>query len=211
MFCIVLLVTVEYRVQVRIVVHLHLLIHLHVFASGSNVVQQLVDGSRQVGALGEEHAELLRALVVMLLGDVGAINFYLHVVDLQIEDRQAVDGPSWRFGIDGGVGQHLNVLEGVEEVAVDHLNEIGAILVRLVNPALEHKGSLGIDFRVADDVLEVPLHGVDPVLQIKEKLDCPLLKRVLDRGIYVIGLVIVGNGSVEDAIAKLSKFHKLCV
>jgi hypothetical protein len=38
------LVPVEYGVQVRVVVHLHLLVHFHVLASGSDVIQQLIDG-----------------------------------------------------------------------------------------------------------------------------------------------------------------------
>ena len=87
------LVPVEYGVQVRVVVHLHLLVHFHVLATGSNVIQQLIDGRSQVDSLREEHIKFLGALVVMLLRYISTIYLNLHMVDLQIQDRQAVDGP----------------------------------------------------------------------------------------------------------------------
>ena len=57
---------VEHRVGRRVVIHLHLPINLHVFPSRLDVVQQLVDGRREVLLLLQQYGKLVGSLLQML-------------------------------------------------------------------------------------------------------------------------------------------------
>lgn len=90
-----LLLAVEHGIGAGVVVHLHLLIDLHVLASSLEILKQLVDGCREVGALLEQNIELLLATGLVFSRSVGAIHLLLHVVNLQSQDAETVDGPGW--------------------------------------------------------------------------------------------------------------------
>ena len=55
--------------------------------------------------------------------------------------------------------------------------------------------------RVADEVLVVPLHGVDPALQIKPVLNRVAFVGVADRRVDIVLYMIVADGLVENLIA----------
>ena len=189
---------VEHRVGVGVVVHLHLAVHLHVLAAGGDVVEQGVDGRGEVGTLFLEHGELGGAACAVLGRRVGALGFGAHVVDFERQDAEAVEGPRGALGVDGGVGGGRYA--GVEraEVGVELLHHVGAHLVGAVDAALEGECGHGVDVRVADDVLEVPLHGVDVVFGEECVLDASGLEGVLLGGVDVVGLVVGGRGLRED-------------
>ena len=98
--------------------------------------------------------------------DVRTLGFACHVVNLQRQDRQTVDRPRRGLGIEPGIGPGFHVLVFVEQVRIDIFHHIGTILVRLVDTALDGQCGHGVDLRVADDILQVPLHGVDPVFMV---------------------------------------------
>ena len=52
------------------------------------------------------------------------------------------------------------------ELVVDLLHHVGTVLVGLVDAALQRHGLHGVDRGQADDILQVSLHRVDPVLGI---------------------------------------------
>ena len=56
--------------------------------------------------------------------------------------------------------------------------------------------------RVAYDVLEMPLYSVYPALQIESVLYLVALVWVVDRSLNVVLNVIVGDGLVENVVAK---------
>lgn len=72
------------------------------------------------------------------------------------------------------------------------------------------RASVGIDVRVAYDVLEMPLHGVYPALQIEPVLDLVTLVRVADGCLDVILDVVVADGLVEDGVTMLCERHICC-
>ena len=123
---------IQHRVERRVVIHLHLFIYLHVFAPGVDVGQQLVDGGREVFLLLQERGQFLFAARFVGGRRVGAVHLLFHVVNLEAEDREAVDGPGRAFGIDCRIGQRLHLFVFIQEETVDQLYEVGAVLVRLV-------------------------------------------------------------------------------
>ena len=60
---------------------------------------------------------------------------------------------------------------------------------------------------VANDVFEVPLHGVDPVFEGQFVLNSPFLKRIVKRCIHVIGDMVELNYLVKYLVAILGKCH----
>ena len=203
----VLLFGIQHRVQSRVVVHLHLLIHFHILTPGFDVSQQSVDGCRKVGTLFQQDVELGAALFTMLFGGVGAIHFLLHMVDFQGQNGESVYGPSRAFGIDAGIGQSHHLFVLVEEIAVDKLHQVGAVLVGLVDATFQYQGFGWIYLWVANDVFKMPLHGIDPVLQVEIVFDGLEFVGVVHRGIHTVGDVVVEHRAIENLVAERAKCH----
>ena len=87
------------------------------------------------------------------------------------------------------------------EIAVDGLHQVGSILVRLVDAAFQREGFYGVNVRVADDVLEVPLHRVYPTFAVEVSLN----------GADGIGVricdVIIADGAFKDGSCEFCKSH----
>ena len=141
----------------------------------------------------------------MLFRGIGALHLLSHVVDLEREDGEAVDGPRRTLGIDTCIGQRDNVAILVAQIAVYLLHEVGAVLVAAVDASLDEQSLHGIDVRVADDILKMPLHGVDPAFQIKACLYAPFIIRVADGCVNIVCQVIICYRPAENLIAKLGK------
>ena len=102
----------------------------------------------------------------MGFADVRTFGLPCHVVNLQRQDRQTVDSPRRGLGIEPGIGPGFHVPVFVEQVRVDIFHHVGTILVRLVDAAFDGQRGHRVDLRVADNILQMPLHGVDPVLMV---------------------------------------------
>ncbi len=144
----------------------------------------------------------------MLGGGVLAHHLLFHVVDLEGQNGQTVHGPGGRLGVDGGVGLHGNVAVERTEIRVDGLDQVGALLIAGIDAALEGQSLHGIDVGVADDVLQMPLHGVNPVLQVEVVLNGTLFEGVLYRRVHIVGDVIVLDGAQEDVVSECGKHDK---
>ena len=182
-------------------------IDLHVFSAGLDVIEQLVDGGGEVDLLFKQDVQLELATLAVVVGGIGALGLLAHVIDFQGKDAQAVDGPCRALGVDGGIGQRLHVAELLSEVGVNLLDEVGAVLIRAVDAAFQLQGLDGVDVRVADDVLEVPLHGVDPALQVEPVLDGVLRVGIIDGCVDIVLDVIVADDLPEDIVALFGKCH----
>lgn len=205
----ILFLAVEYGIGIGVVVHLHLLVDLHILASSLDIVEQRVDSSCQVALLLEEDIELGLALGAVLIAGVLTLGLLAHMVDLEREDAKAVDGPGGTLGIDGRIGQRLDVAVEREEVAVDALYEVGAVLIALVDAALERHSSLGLNLGITDEILKVPLYGVYPRFEIEIILDGSRLVGICDRCVDVVCLMVVADGGFKDGLSELGEFH-LC-
>ena len=138
---------------------------------------------------------------------VGAGHFHLHVIDLQGENRQAVESPRGAFGVDCRAVEGLYILVGFAEVGVELLNHVGAVLIGAVDATLQGQGGHRVDFGVAYDILKMPLHGIDPVLGEECVLDRAVLVGVVYLGVNIVMLVIESCSVVEYAVALVSKIH----
>ena len=165
----------------------------------------MVDGCGEILLLLEQHVEFCLTFLAMLVAGIGALGLFAHVINLQSQDAQPVDGPSRAFGVDGGVGQRLYIALGVAEIAVYLLYEVCAVLVRLVDAPLQLQGCYGVDVRVANDVFIVPLHGVDPAFQVEPVFYGITIIGVIDGCINVVFHVVVANSQVEDFVALFGK------
>ena len=166
-----------------------------------------VDGGGKILLLFRQNVELLPAAAAVLLRSVLPLRLYPHVVNLQREYCQTVYCPRRAFGVYRGAGQGLHVLELCQEMAVYALHEVGARLVAAVYPALYLERGGGVDFRVAYDVLQMPLHGVDPLLCVQLILNVALGIRVLHCGVHVVRLMVVCYRLTEYLSANIGECH----
>ena len=201
------LLLVEYRVGRRIVVHLHLSINLHILSSSLDVLQELIDGSRKIHLLFEEYVELSLALSLVLFRSLRALHLLLHVIDLEGKDAETVNCPCRTFGIDACIIQHLYILVNLAEVRINLLYEISTVLVALIDSALQDERLCRVDLRVADDILEMPLNGVNPALEVETVLDGTFLEWIIDRSINVVFDVIIGYRLIKNLVSVFCKCH----
>ena len=131
-----------------------------------------------------------------------------HVVNLQGEDRQAVDGPRRGLGVEPGAFGGRYVLVFVQQVGVHVLHHVRTVLIRFVDAALDEKRLRGVDGRVADNVLQVPLHRVDPVLVVEQMVDRARRVGIVDGMVHIVPAVILLDGPVENTIRVFGK-HSL--
>ena len=196
---------IEHGIGGRVVVHLHLTIDLHVLAARLNIVEQLTNGGGEVALLLQEHVELRLALCNVLGTGIGALCLLPHVVNLQGEDAQAIKGPSRALGIERGLGEHLHIAIELTEVGVDLLHQVRAVLIAAVDATLEAHAIDGADMGIANQILKMPLYGIDPALQIEAVLYRVALVGVMDRRIDIVGDVIITNGLIENLVAMCYK------
>ena len=145
------------------------------------------------------------ATLAVFGGGVGACGLFAHVINLQGQDGEAVDGPCRALGVEPCVGQRVHLGVFLAEVGVYLLHEISAVLVGAVDATLQRQGVERVDVRVADDVFQVPLYGVYPAFQVETVVYRVTLKRVVDGRVDVVGDVIIVDGLVENFVAVLCK------
>ena len=143
----------------------------------------------------------------MLRVSILSLRLLLHVPNLQRQNAQPVYGPCRTLRIQTSVGQHLYLTIQLAEIAVNLFHQIRTVLVRAVNAALDGQSLLGLYLRIADDVLQMPLYGVNPAFQIEAVLYAALFIRIVDRSIYVVLQVIVANRLREDFVCFFSECH----
>ena len=64
--------------------------------------------------------------------------------------------------------------------------------------------------RIADNILVMPLHGIDPALEIKAVLDGVFGIGIMDGRIDVICQMVVADCPIENLICLLGKRHINC-
>ena len=84
------------------------------------------------------------------------------------------------------------------EVTVNLLHEVCAVLVAAVYAPFQAQCLGGVYVRVAYDVLEVPLHRVDPAFCVQAVVYGVTRVWVLYRRVHVVRKVVVGYHFVED-------------
>ena len=204
-----LLLLIEHGIGILVVIHLHLLVDFHEFAAAGDVIKQGVDSLRQVFLLFKQDGEFLSAAFAMVSAGVGALSLFLHVIDLQIEDAEAVYGPGRALCIDGGVGLGLYLVIFGEEIAVNAFHKIRAVLITFVDSPFQHHRIDRVDVGVANDILKMPLYRVYPGFEIQVVLNGSGLVRVADWGVHVVSDVISIDSLVENVLAEGCKFHTL--
>ena len=184
----------------RIVIQLHLSVDLHIFPTCLDIGKKLVDGERKVHALFEQNLESCLAAFQMRLVDILALGLFAHMPYLERENRQSVERPRGRFGIDGRVLADFYIFITFTHPGVDILHHIGAHLIRPVYASLKLKSLFRIDLRISDYILKMPLNGVNPVFGIKYRLERSRTIRVIDLGVYIVFLVIVRHTAVKNLV-----------
>lgn len=71
--------------------------------------------------------KLTLTLLSVLICSVGALHLLAHVVNLERENREAVDCPCRRLGVETCVGEHIHVAVLLTEIRVNLLNEVGTV------------------------------------------------------------------------------------
>lgn len=121
-------------VEFGIVVHLHLAIELEAASAGMDLPPEIVQTCRKVGALFAKEGQACAVLFAMRFRGRSAIGLFLGVIELEREDREAIDHQTRRLGIERGRG----VLRAgfFEQSAVYGFDEIVPALVKGVNISL---------------------------------------------------------------------------
>jgi hypothetical protein len=122
------------------------------------------------------------------------------VIDFQRKDAQPVDCPCGTLGIESGIGLDDNIAVFWSEELIYLLHKVGAVLVRAVDATFQLQSLYGIDMRIADDILKVPLYGVNPALQIESVLNGITFVGIINGRFDIIFNVIVGNGLIENLV-----------
>ena len=143
----------------------------------------------------------------MLCWGILSIHLLLHMIDLQRQDTQTIDSPRRTLRIQLGISLRLHVTVSLTEIGIDFLHQICTVLIASVDSPFQGQRLNGIDMWVADDILIMPLNGVDPTFQIQVELDAVPLIRIMNGGVYIICQMIVLNHLIEDFISVLCKWH----
>ena len=199
------LLSIEYGVECGVVVHLHLAIDLHILTTSLNILDQLLDSGREIGLLLYENIELRLTSSAVLLVNIVTLDLGTHMVYFECEDRQTVDSPRGGLGVASGVCCGTDIFVLIEQLRVDILHHIATHLIRVVDTAFEVQSVNGIDVGVADNILEVPLYGIDPIFVVEQEFERALLIGVLDRGVYVVVAVVVVDCATENFVGLFSQ------
>ena len=103
---------------------------------------------------------------------------------------------------------HVYILILIEQVGVDVLHHVGANLVRLVDAAFDLQRLDRIDPGITDNVFQVPLHRIHPVLHIEQVVDRSLRIGIRKLMIHVVVTMVIVDRLGEYFIRILSK-HSL--
>ena len=143
----------------------------------------------------------------MFRSGVGALHFTFHVIYFESQDREAVECPCGTFGVDGGRGEGAYRCVKVAEIGVKLFHHVGSDLIGTVDATLESESGHGVDFRVADNVLKVPLHCIYHVFGKEHVVDVAFSIRVFDYGVNIVEFMIGLSGLTEYAVAFFSECH----
>ena len=104
------------------------------------------------------------------------------------------------------IGQD-DLAELIKEIAVYELHQVCTVLVGMVNAALDGQCFHGINLGITDNILQMPLNCVNPILEIEIVLYAFLLVRILYRSVYIVCLVIVSDGTLKYPKTFLAECH----
>jgi hypothetical protein len=90
------------------------------------------------------------------------------VVDFEGENRETVYRPGWTLGIESSILLGLYGRKLIEEKGIDLLDSIRTLLIPVVNLSFNFESFYGIDMGIADNIFEIPLDVIYPVLFEKE-------------------------------------------
>ena len=127
---------------------------------------------------------------------------------LESENGETVDGPGWGLSVDARRRLDSDGLELIEEIGVDELDHVSTLLIGGVDSALDGESLDGVDERVADNVLEMPLNSVDPVLAVEEMFELKTAIGVDHRSIDIVRLMIVVDSLIEYRPIEISFLHE---
>ena len=131
---------------------------------------------------------------------VGTFRLFAHMPYLERQDRETVQSPGRRLGIDCRIRKHLDILVLLAVPCVDLLDHVRAHLIRAVDAPLQLQSLRRIDLRIADYILQMPLHGINPVFGIQNGLERTLGIRILAGGVDIVGLMVIADTAVKHGI-----------
>ena len=141
----------------------------------------------------------------MLCVGIGALGLLTHVIYLKRQYRQAVECPRRAFGVDCGLGEHFHLGKMRAKVGVELLHKVGTLLVTAVDAAFYRQCGHRVYIRIANNVLKVPLNGVDPVLSEQLMLNCSILVGIGHHGIHVVGNMIRSYCFLKNLVTIVNK------
>ena len=86
----------------------------------------------------------------------------------------------------------------MQKESIDVLDNVGPVLIGSIYASFDQQGRGGIDGRIPDDVFQMPLNSIDPILQIEQGFETVFRKWVRHGCIHVIRSVIILNTSLEN-------------
>ena len=96
---------------------------------------------------------------------------------------------------------HGDCGRGVNKLYVKDYESPAVMLDYIRRNQLVHR----VDLRITDDILKMPLHGVDPVLVIEQVIDRSRLIGILDGAVHIVPAVILFDNPVENAVCVFGK------
>ena len=132
----------------------------------------------------------------------------LHMVNLQSQNRQTIDGPRGTLGIDDRIGQRLYFGVLLKEITVDAFHKIGTVLIGLIDTPFDGQSLDRVDFGIPYNIFEMPLHGVDPILMIEVILDGLFGERIYHGSIDIVLLMIVLRSIPKYMVALFAERHR---
>jgi len=126
---------VDDGVEVGVVVHFELAVELETAVATAYLLPENVEAGGEVVALLAEQGEAVQISPAMGLGGGGALGLVGGVVELEREDREAVEDKSRGFGLQRGGG--ILLPGGRQQQAVDGFDQVVALLVEGVDGAFE--------------------------------------------------------------------------
>ena len=124
-----------------------------------------------------------------------------------MQNAQSVHRPRRTLGVDTCVGFRLNTLVKRQKITVNPLHQVRAVLITLVYATLDNQRLFGFDLRVADNILQMPLNGVNPVLEIQVIFNRTFCVRIANRCIHIVRAVIIRHALRKNTITLSYKIH----
>ncbi len=95
---------IEYRIEVRVVVHLHLPVELEAAFAGEHLGPEIVEAGGEILALLDQDGEAIAVAGAVLRTGGVAVGFFGGVIDLEREDGEPVDDEAGGFGVERSLG-----------------------------------------------------------------------------------------------------------